>query len=56
MGTLRVECSEALARIKKRKAVVTVVPIQPSPDGPQISGALRFDSVRLVTYEQSVTA
>jgi hypothetical protein len=54
--TVWVECSEALARIKKRKAVVTVVPIQPAAGGPRLSDALRFDSVKLVTYEQTVTA
>jgi hypothetical protein len=54
--TLSVEVGEALARVKKRRVAVTVVPIQPHARGPRISDALRFDSVRLVTYEHSITA
>jgi hypothetical protein len=54
--TVSVECTEALARIRKKKATVTVVPIRPSASGAQLGDALHFDSVRLVTYENSVTA
>ena len=54
--TVTVEVSDALKQVKGRKVTVTVVPIDPSPDGPKISDALHFDSVRLVTYESSVTA
>ena len=54
--TVWVECTEALARIRKRRATVTVVPIRPDASGPRISDALRFESVKLVTYEHTVTA
>jgi hypothetical protein len=54
--TVWVECTEALALIRKRRAAVTVVPIKPDAAGPRISDALHFESVRLVTYENTVTA
>jgi hypothetical protein len=54
--TLTVEVSEALGRVKGRRVSVTVVPIEPHADGPKLSDALHFDSVRLVTYENSITA
>ena len=54
--TVTVEVSEALQRVKGRKVSVTVVPVEPHPDGPRLSDALHFESVRLVTYEGSVTA
>lgn len=54
--TVSVECTDALALIKKKRTTVTVVPIRPAPGGPQISDALHFDSVRLVTYEHSIQA
>jgi hypothetical protein len=54
--TVAVEVSEALQLVKGRKVAVTVVPIEPAAEGPKISDALHFESVRLVTYESSVTA
>jgi hypothetical protein len=54
--TVSVEVSDALKLVKGRKVSVTVVPIEPHAKGPKISDALHFDSVRLVTYESTVTA
>ncbi|MEA2467285.1 MAG: hypothetical protein QOJ57_1411 [Thermoleophilaceae bacterium] len=54
--TVSVEVSDALKLVRGRKVSVTVVPIEPHADGPRISDALHFESVRLVTYEGTVTA
>jgi hypothetical protein len=54
--TVSVDVSELLAQVKGRRVSVTVVPIEPHADGPKLSDALHFNSVRLVTYEGSVTA
>jgi hypothetical protein len=54
--TVTVEVSDALALLKGRRVQVTVVPIEPHAGGPRISDALEFESVRLVTYESTVTA
>jgi hypothetical protein len=53
--TLTVEISEALKRVKGRRVSVTVVPVEPAGRGPKLSEALHFESVRLVTYENSIT-
>lgn len=45
-----VDVTEALRHITADHVTVTVVPIQPAPDGPKLSDALRFESVRLATY------
>ena len=54
--TLTVEVSDALKHVKGRKVNVTVVPIEPHADGPRISDALSFESVRIVTYESTITS
>jgi hypothetical protein len=54
--TLSVEVSDALRHVKGRKVTVTVVPIEPAADGPRISDALSFESVRIVTYESTITS
>jgi tyrosinase len=54
--TKSVQVTDALSRAKGDQVTVTVVPVEPHDDGPKLSDALKFDSVRLVTYEKSVTA
>jgi hypothetical protein len=30
--------------------VITLVPVEPGPDGPRASDALQFERLRLITY------
>jgi hypothetical protein len=54
--TKSVNVTEALKLIPGDKVTVTVVPVEADEGGAKLSDALTFDSVRLVTYEKSVTA
>ena len=42
---------DALTLFKGEKFTVTVIPVEPSADGPKVSDALEFDSWRLAIYE-----
>lgn len=48
--TIAVSVTEAVRRLRDSSVVISIVPIEPSADGPQLSDALHFDSLRLITY------
>ncbi len=47
---IAVSVTEAVKRLPDSSVVISIVPIEPSADGPQLSDALHFDSLRLITY------
>jgi hypothetical protein len=48
--TKTVIVTEALRRVPDAEITVTVTPVRPGPDGPEVPDALHFERFRLVLF------
>lgn len=48
--TIAVTVTDAVRRLHEPQVVITLVPVEPGPDGPRASDALQVELLRLITY------
>ena len=48
--TIAITVTDAVRRLHASDVVITLVPVEPGPDGPRATDTLQFERLRLLTY------